>query len=86
VSLEGGGASLQTTSLVQLDSTVAGLQVEYLDRNTRQWVTRREAIPRNPMAMRVTFFAQDPDTLPSLLRMPIVQPLVTTTTTRTTTR
>ena len=85
VTLEGGGAGLQTTTRVQLDSAVNGLQVEYLDRNTRQWVTRRETIPRNPMAMRVTFFPEDPDTLPALLRMPIVQPLVTTTTTRTVT-
>lgn len=83
VSLEGGGSSLQTTTRVQLDSIVSGLQVEYLDRNTRQWVTRRESIPRNPMAMRMTLSAEPPDTLPSLLTMPIVQPLATTTTART---
>ena len=82
VSLEGGGAGLRTTTLVQLDSAVTGLQVEYLDRNTRMWVTRRETIPRNPLAMRITLFPEEPDTLPSLLRMPIVQPLVTTVTAR----
>jgi type II secretory pathway pseudopilin PulG len=83
VSLEGGGSSLQTTTRAQLDSTVSGLQVEYLDRNTRQWVTRREAIPRNPMAMRMTLFAEAPDTLAALLAMPIVQPLTTATSART---
>ena len=86
VSLDGGGAGLQTTTRVQLDSTVMGLQVEYLDRNTRQWVTRRETIPRNPMAMRMTLFAEEPDTLPALLRMPILQPLTVTTTARTVVR
>jgi prepilin-type N-terminal cleavage/methylation domain-containing protein len=76
VSVEASGASLQTTRLVQLDSSVTGLQVEYLDPTTRMWVTRSQSIPRNPMAMRMTLFADGPDTLPSLLQLPIMQPLI----------
>lgn len=62
-----------TTRLVQLDSMVSGLLVEYLDGQARRWIPRREAFTRTPVAVRMTLTATSPDTLPSLLRLPIVQ-------------
>ena len=66
---------LQTriTHKVQLDSTVRGLLVEYLDEDSRRWIPRREAVTRAPVAVRVTLSAGGTDTLPALLRLPIVQ-------------
>ena len=57
----------------QLDSTVNGLRVEYLDGTTNRWVPRREGVVRSPLALRMTLSARAPDTLPSLLRLPFVQ-------------
>jgi hypothetical protein len=61
------------TEHVQLDSTVTGLLVEYLDEQARRWIPRREAMTRSPVAVRLTLSASGEDTLPSLLRLPIVQ-------------
>ena len=57
----------------ELDSTVTGLLVEYLDAQTNRWVPRKEGIVRDPAAMRMTLSARAPDTLSSLLRVPFVQ-------------
>ena len=74
-SLDLGSDEVQTsvTRLVQLDSTVSGLLVEYLDEEARRWIPRREAAVRSPIAVRLTLSAAAPDTLPPLLRLPIVQ-------------
>ena len=74
-SLDVTSRDLQTTvtRLVQLDSTVNGMLVEYLDEQSRRWIPRREAATRAPVAVRVTLSASGSDTLPSLLRLPIVQ-------------
>ena len=61
--------------VVQLDSAVTGLLVEYLDEQARRWIPRREAVTRSPIAVRMTLSATSPDTLPSLLQLPIVQPI-----------
>jgi hypothetical protein len=74
-SLDVTSRDLQTTVTkhVQLDSTVTGLLVEYLDEEVRRWIPRREAMTRSPVAVRLTLSATGEDTLPSLLRLPIVQ-------------
>ena len=76
-SLDLGSDEVQATvnRIVQLDSTVSGLLVEYLDEQARRWVPRREAVTRQPIAVRMTLTATYPDTLPSLLQLPIVQPM-----------
>ena len=60
---------------VQLDSMVTGLLVEYLDGEARRWIPRKEAVTRQPIGVRMTLSATAPDTLPSLLQLPIVQPM-----------
>ena len=76
-SLDLASEEVQTTvnRVVQLDSTVSGLLVEYLDEQARRWIPRREAVTRSPVAVRMTLSATFPDTLPSLLQLPIVQPM-----------
>ena len=76
-SLDLASDEVQTTvnRVVQLDSTVSGLLVEYLDEQARRWIPRREAVTRSPIAVRMTLSATFPDTLPSLLQLPIVQPM-----------
>lgn len=78
------GGTLRRTR-VQLDSVVSGLVAEFLDNTTGMWLTRRNGLPRSPRAVRVTFSADAPDTLPALLRLPFVQTLVATTNTSTNT-
>jgi prepilin-type N-terminal cleavage/methylation domain-containing protein len=67
--------SLEAATMVrtELDSTVTGLLVEYLDQQTNRWVPRKEGVVRSPLAMRMTLSARAPDTLPPLLRIPFVQ-------------
>ena len=74
-SLDVTSREVQTTvtRLVQLDSSVNGMLVEYLDEQARRWIPRREAETRGAAAVRVTLSASGSDTLPSLLRLPIVQ-------------
>ncbi len=76
-SLDLASDEVQTTinRVVQLDSTVSGLLLEYLDEQSRRWIPRREAAVRSPVAVRMTLSATYPDTLPSLLQLPIVQPM-----------
>ena len=76
-SLDLGSDQVQAsvTRLVQLDSTVTGLLVEYLDEQARRWIPRREAVTRSAVAVRMTLSATAPDTLPPLLRLPVVQAL-----------
>ena len=62
-----------TMARTELDSAVTGLLVEYLDETTNRWVPRKEGVVRNPRAVRMTLSARAPDTLPPLLRLPIVQ-------------
>jgi hypothetical protein len=67
--------SVESATMVrtQLDSTVTGLLVEYLDQQTNRWVPRKEGVVRNPLAVRMTLSAREPDTLPPLLRLPFIQ-------------
>ena len=67
--------SLEAATMVstELDSSVTGLLVEYLDPQTNRWVPRKEGVVRSPLAMRMTLSARAPDTLPALLRLPFVQ-------------
>ena len=67
--------SLEGATMVrtELDSTVTGLLVEYLDPQANRWVPRKEGVVRSPLAMRMTLSARAPDTLPPLLRLPFVQ-------------
>jgi prepilin-type N-terminal cleavage/methylation domain-containing protein len=69
------------TKRVQLDSVVTGLLAEALDNTTGLWVPRRNSAVRAPRAVRISFSATSPDTLPALMRLPFVQPLYTATTT-----
>ena len=71
-----------TMARTELDSAVTGLLVEYLDETTNRWVPRKEGVVRNPRAVRMTLSARAPDTLPPLLRLPIVQASVRATPTQ----
>jgi prepilin-type N-terminal cleavage/methylation domain-containing protein len=68
----------QQTPLVrqELDSTVTGMLVEFLDQRTHRWVRASEGATITPMAVRITLSgAGDParDSLPAILRVPIVR-------------
>ena len=65
---------MSVNRIVQLDSMVTGLVVEFLDPQARRWIPRKEAVTREAIAVRMTLSATPPDTLPSLLQLPIVQP------------
>ncbi len=69
-----------TMAKTELDSTVTGLLVEYLDDGTRRWVARKDGVVRNPLAVRMTLSARAPDSLPPLLRLPFVQAIPRATT------
>jgi hypothetical protein len=62
-----------TMARTQLDSTVTGLLVEYLDQQTNRWVPRKEGVVAAPLAVRMTLSAHAPDTLPPLLALPFIQ-------------
>lgn len=68
----------QQTPLVrrELDSTITGMLVEFLDQRTHRWVRASEGATITPMAVRITFSGStDParDSLPAILRLPIVR-------------
>lgn len=67
--------SLESPTMIrtQVDSTVTGLLVEYLDPQTNRWIPRSEGAIRGFTAVRMTLSAREPDTLPPLLRLPFVQ-------------
>jgi prepilin-type N-terminal cleavage/methylation domain-containing protein len=59
-----------------LDSTITAMLVELLDERTRRWVRPSQVTSVQPMAVRLTFSSTDPsgvDSLPSILRLPIVR-------------
>ncbi|GJG85042.1 hypothetical protein tb265_02230 [Gemmatimonadetes bacterium T265] len=64
----------------ELDSTVTAMTVEFLDGTTHRWVRPSEgATSSRPLAVRVTLSSADParvDSLPAILRLPIVRPTV----------
>ncbi|HEU4631962.1 MAG TPA: hypothetical protein VFS08_19590, partial [Gemmatimonadaceae bacterium] len=64
-----------TLRMVELDSAVGGMRVEYLDRTTGRWVPSDEVATIQPRAIRVALLATAPDTLPALLRLPIERPI-----------
>jgi prepilin-type N-terminal cleavage/methylation domain-containing protein len=80
--------SIEAATMVrtELDSTVTGLLVEYLDPQMNRWVPRKQGVVRMPLAVRMTLSARAPDTLPPLLRIPFVQAVPRTVTATTTTQ
>lgn len=62
-----------TMTRTQVDSSVTGLLVEYLDPQTNRWIPRTEGAIRGFTAVRLTLSTREPDTLPPLLRLPFVQ-------------
>lgn len=60
----------------QLDSTVTGLVIEYLDRRTRRWVSATDATALQPMALRLTLTAAEGTIPQTLMSLPIVTTIV----------
>lgn len=60
----------------QLDSTVTGILIEYLDRRTRRWVSATDATALLPMALRLTLTDADGTIAPTLMSLPIVTTIV----------
>lgn len=65
--------SLQTPlQRKQLDSTVTGMLIEYLDRPTRRWLTATQAASLQPRALRLTLSGADGVIAPALLSLPMI--------------
>jgi prepilin-type N-terminal cleavage/methylation domain-containing protein len=56
----------------QLDSTVTGMVIEYLDRRTRRWISATDATALQPMALRLTLAAAEGTIAPTLMSLPMV--------------
>jgi len=56
----------------QLDSTVTGMLIEYLDRPTRRWVTATQAASLQPRAVRLTLTSAEGVIAPTLLSLPTI--------------
>jgi prepilin-type N-terminal cleavage/methylation domain-containing protein len=61
----------QSPGARQLDSTITGLRVEYLDQRTNRWLSTRNGSGM-PMAARVTLLGSPRAPLPPLLQLPFV--------------
>lgn len=59
----------------QLEPSVGAMRVEYLDRRTHRWYPASEAATIQPMAIRITLGGAGGDSLPPVLRLPIVEPV-----------
>jgi hypothetical protein len=60
-----------------LDSTIDTLKVEFLDSRTNRWLASSEAATiTNPVAVRVTLLPGAGDTVPPILSLPMIFPLV----------
>lgn len=60
-----------------LDSAIDTLKVEFLDQRTNRWLRASEAATiTNPVAVRVTLLAGAADTVPAILELPMIFPLV----------
>ena len=60
-----------------LDSTIDTLKVEFLDSRTNRWLPSSEAATiTNPVAVRVTLLPGAGDTVPPILSLPMIFPLV----------
>lgn len=60
-----------------LDSAIDTLKVEFLDQRTNRWLRASEAATiANPVAVRVTLLPARGDTVPPILELPMIFPLV----------
>lgn len=57
---------------LQLDSTITAMTVEILDTRTNRWVPSKEAATVRPLAVRLTFVAEEGKYLAPLLQLPFV--------------
>lgn len=57
---------------LQLDSTITAMTVELLDIRTNRWVPSQEAATVRPLAVRLTFVAEEGKYLAPLLQLPFV--------------
>lgn len=57
---------------LQLDSTITIMTVEILDSRTNRWVPSKEAATVRPLAVRLTFVAEEGKYLSPLLQVPFV--------------
>ena len=55
----------------QLDSTVTGITVEYLNQQNNQWVTAQNATGIRARAVRLTLVPVDPSKVPPLMSLPM---------------
>lgn len=56
----------------QLDSTIVGLRVEYLDRTTGRWVEEEDGVVVRRLAARLTLLGDTDAPLPAILSMPLL--------------
>jgi hypothetical protein len=62
----------QAPTARELDSTIVGMKVEYLDRQTNRWISERDATAIQPVAARVTLEGAPDAPLPPLLQLPFL--------------
>ena len=56
----------------QLDSTITGLRVEYLDRSTGRWVDEQDGLVARRLAARLTLLGDPSAPLPAILGTPLL--------------
>ncbi|MDB4917983.1 MAG: hypothetical protein JWM95_5627 [Gemmatimonadetes bacterium] len=60
----------------QLDPAVGTMTVEFLDARTHQWFSASQAATISPTAVRVALFPIDGMTLPAILQLPLIFPML----------
>jgi prepilin-type N-terminal cleavage/methylation domain-containing protein len=61
----------------ELDATIGGLTVEYLDQRRNRWLSASEAATMRPRAVRISFLPPEKGTIPPLLQLPMIFTMVT---------
>jgi prepilin-type N-terminal cleavage/methylation domain-containing protein len=60
----------------ELDPTIGSMTVEFLDARTHRWFASTQASTINPTAVRVALFPPEGKTLPAILQLPLLFPLL----------
>ena len=61
----------------QLDNTIGGMTVEFLDSKTNRWYDATQASTIQPIAVRISLQAADGMAIPGILQLPLIFPMGT---------
>jgi prepilin-type N-terminal cleavage/methylation domain-containing protein len=60
----------------QLDATIGSMTVEFLDARTHRWFSSSQAATISPSAVKVSLLPVDGATLPAILQLPLIFPML----------